>query len=141
MGRGRAPRNNFKILSPESLSLCGHGGSSVTDRSESWVFGITTFPHAGCSAASRTNLFILVADDAAPTRGALACVFIHQPTRRSRPWVKISTGKDAAKNAKPAPPALRQKTEGAPFLELARNTVARVAEVGQDQGPKIEISE
>jgi len=38
-------------------------------------------------------------------------------------------------------PIVRHKTEGEPFLELARNTVARVADVGQNQGPKIEISD
>jgi ATP-binding protein involved in chromosome partitioning len=36
-------------------------------------------------------------------------------------------------------PIVRHKTEGQAFVELARNTVVRVAEVGQDQGPKIEI--
>jgi ATP-binding protein involved in chromosome partitioning len=38
-------------------------------------------------------------------------------------------------------PIVRHKTEGEPFLELARNTVARVVEVSQEQGPKIEISD
>jgi ATP-binding protein involved in chromosome partitioning len=38
------------------------------------------------------------------------------------------------------PVALR-KGENEPFLELARNVVARVTEVSKDQGPKIEISE
>jgi len=38
-------------------------------------------------------------------------------------------------------PIVRHKTEGGAFLELARHTAARVAEVGQDQGPKIEISD
>jgi len=38
-------------------------------------------------------------------------------------------------------PVVRDKKEGAPFLELARNTVARALEVAQEQGPKIEISE
>jgi ATP-binding protein involved in chromosome partitioning len=38
------------------------------------------------------------------------------------------------------PVALR-KGENEPFLELARNVVARVAEVSKDQGPKIEISD
>ena len=38
------------------------------------------------------------------------------------------------------PIALR-KGENEPFLELARNVAARVAEVSKEQGPKIEISE
>jgi ATP-binding protein involved in chromosome partitioning len=38
-----------------------------------------------------------------------------------------------------SPVALR--AEGEPFLELARNAVARVAEVSQQEGPKIEISD
>jgi len=38
-------------------------------------------------------------------------------------------------------PVVRQKHQGEAFLELARNTIARLAEVAQDQGPKIEISE
>src|SRR5262249_30095672 len=38
------------------------------------------------------------------------------------------------------PVALRAG-EGEPFLELARNAAARVAEVAQQEGPKIEISE
>jgi ATP-binding protein involved in chromosome partitioning len=38
------------------------------------------------------------------------------------------------------PVALR-KGEGEPFLELARNTASRVAEVARQEGPKIEITE
>ncbi len=38
------------------------------------------------------------------------------------------------------PIALR-KGAGEPFLEMARNTVARVEEVSREEGPKIEISE
>ena len=38
-------------------------------------------------------------------------------------------------------PIVRHGAEGQPFLELARNTAARVEEVGQEQGPKIEISD
>jgi hypothetical protein len=34
-----------------------------------------------------------------------------------------------------------QRKEGAPFLELARQTVARAAEVSQETGPKIEITD
>ena len=38
-------------------------------------------------------------------------------------------------------PVVQRKVEGAAFLELARNTVARVEEVSKEEGPKIEISE
>lgn len=38
-------------------------------------------------------------------------------------------------------PIVRQKTGGEPFLELARKTAARVTEVSQEVGPKIEISD
>jgi ATP-binding protein involved in chromosome partitioning len=38
-------------------------------------------------------------------------------------------------------PIVRHKAEGVAFLELARNTMARVAQVAQEQGPKIEISD
>jgi ATP-binding protein involved in chromosome partitioning len=34
-----------------------------------------------------------------------------------------------------------QGKEGAPFLELARNTAARATEVSSETGPKIEISD
>jgi hypothetical protein len=34
-----------------------------------------------------------------------------------------------------------QGKEGAPFLELARNTAARATEVSAETGPKIEISD
>jgi ATP-binding protein involved in chromosome partitioning len=39
-----------------------------------------------------------------------------------------------------SPIALR-KGEGEPFLELARNAAARVAEVSAQEGPKIEVSD
>src|SRR3954453_11835918 len=38
-------------------------------------------------------------------------------------------------------PIVLRKGEGEPFLELARNAVARTAEVAQQEGPKIEISD
>src|SRR5437764_5716712 len=38
-------------------------------------------------------------------------------------------------------PIVRQQGEGEPFLTLARNTVKRVDEVGNEQGPRIEISD
>ena len=38
-------------------------------------------------------------------------------------------------------PIVMRKGEGEPFLELARNAVARTAEVAQQEGPKIEISD
>src|SRR3954447_5550342 len=38
-------------------------------------------------------------------------------------------------------PIVLRKGEGEPFLELARNTIARTAEVAQEEGPKIEISD
>jgi ATP-binding protein involved in chromosome partitioning len=38
-------------------------------------------------------------------------------------------------------PIVLRKGEGEPFLELARNTVARAAEAAGEVGPKIEISE
>src|SRR3954447_9848166 len=38
-------------------------------------------------------------------------------------------------------PIVMRKGEGEPFLELARNTIARTAEVAQEEGPKIEISD
>ena len=34
-----------------------------------------------------------------------------------------------------------QRKEGAAFLELARNAIARTAEVSAEAGPKIEISD
>jgi ATP-binding protein involved in chromosome partitioning len=48
---------------------------------------------------------------------------------------KIRAGGDSG-----APPALR-KDEGEPFLELARNTIARAEEETQKEGPRIEIGE
>ena len=38
-------------------------------------------------------------------------------------------------------PIVQRKGEGEAFLTLARNAVARLDEVGQEQGPKIEIGE
>jgi ATP-binding protein involved in chromosome partitioning len=38
-------------------------------------------------------------------------------------------------------PVVRRKGQGEPFLELARQVAARAAEVSQETGPKIEISE
>jgi len=38
-------------------------------------------------------------------------------------------------------PVVRQGAEGKPFIELAQATIARVDEVGREQGPKIEISD
>ena len=38
-------------------------------------------------------------------------------------------------------PIVRRKGEGEPFLELARNAVARLQEVAKQEGPKIEISD
>jgi ATP-binding protein involved in chromosome partitioning len=38
-------------------------------------------------------------------------------------------------------PIVLRPGEGEPFLELARNTVARTAEAAKEQGPEIEISE
>ncbi|PWU10404.1 MAG: ATP-binding protein [Terriglobia bacterium] len=38
-------------------------------------------------------------------------------------------------------PVVLRKAEGEPFLELARNTIARTAEAALEQGPKIEISD
>src|SRR5207244_2096208 len=38
-------------------------------------------------------------------------------------------------------PIVQRKGEGEPFLELARNTVARLQEVAKQEGPKIEISD
>jgi ATP-binding protein involved in chromosome partitioning len=38
-------------------------------------------------------------------------------------------------------PIVLRKGEGEPFLELARNTVARSDEVAKQEGPKIEISD
>src|SRR4051812_15122484 len=38
-------------------------------------------------------------------------------------------------------PIVLRKGEGEPFLELARNAAARTAEVAQEEGPKIEISD
>jgi ATP-binding protein involved in chromosome partitioning len=38
-------------------------------------------------------------------------------------------------------PIVRRKGEGEPFLTLARNAVARLAAVGQDQGPKFDITD
>jgi ATP-binding protein involved in chromosome partitioning len=38
-------------------------------------------------------------------------------------------------------PIVMRKGEGEPFLELARNAIARTAEVAQQEGPKIEISD
>src|SRR6476646_2816736 len=38
-------------------------------------------------------------------------------------------------------PIVMRKGEGEPFLELARNAVARTAEVAQQEGPKIEITD
>jgi ATP-binding protein involved in chromosome partitioning len=38
-------------------------------------------------------------------------------------------------------PIVRRQGEGEPFLELARNTVARLQEVAKQEGPKIEISD
>src|SRR5437763_17205054 len=38
-------------------------------------------------------------------------------------------------------PIVLREGQGEPFLELARNAAARTAEVAQQEGPKIEISE
>src|SRR5436309_6368148 len=38
-------------------------------------------------------------------------------------------------------PIVMRKGQGDPFLELARNAIARTAEVAQQEGPKIEISD
>ena len=38
-------------------------------------------------------------------------------------------------------PIVRRKGAGEPFLELARNAIARLEEAAKDEGPKIEISE
>jgi ATP-binding protein involved in chromosome partitioning len=38
-------------------------------------------------------------------------------------------------------PIVLREGQGAPFLELARNTVARTAEAAQEKGPAIEISD
>jgi class 3 adenylate cyclase len=38
-------------------------------------------------------------------------------------------------------PIVLRKGEGEPFLELARNAVARLQEVAKQEGPKIEISD
>jgi ATP-binding protein involved in chromosome partitioning len=38
-------------------------------------------------------------------------------------------------------PIVRRKGQGEPFLELARQAVARTAEAAKDEGPKIEISD
>ena len=38
-------------------------------------------------------------------------------------------------------PIVMQKGEGEPFMELARNVVARAEETSREQGPRIEISE
>ncbi len=48
---------------------------------------------------------------------------------------EVRVGGDSGK-----PVALR-KDQGEPFLELARNTVARTAEAVKEEGPKIEISD
>ncbi len=48
---------------------------------------------------------------------------------------EIRAGGDTGK------PIVLRNGDGAPFLELARNTVSRVAEASQQVGPKIEISE
>ena len=44
------------------------------------------------------------------------------------------TGKPVAMNEDPAQP-------GAGFLELARNTIARIEEIGPQAGPSIEITD
>jgi hypothetical protein len=36
---------------------------------------------------------------------------------------------------------VRRKGKGEPFLELARNAIARLEEAAKDEGPKIEISD
>jgi class 3 adenylate cyclase len=38
-------------------------------------------------------------------------------------------------------PIVRRKGAGEPYLELARNAIARLEEVAKDVGPKIEISD
>ena len=38
-------------------------------------------------------------------------------------------------------PIVRRKGKGEPFLELARNAIARLEEAAKDEGPKIEISD
>ena len=38
-------------------------------------------------------------------------------------------------------PIVLRKGEGEPFLELARNAVARLQDVAKQEGPKIEISD
>jgi ATP-binding protein involved in chromosome partitioning len=38
-------------------------------------------------------------------------------------------------------PIVQRKGKGEPYLELARNAMARLEEVGKDEGPRIEISE
>ena len=38
-------------------------------------------------------------------------------------------------------PIVQRKGKGEPYLELARNVMARLEEVGKDEGPRIEISE
>jgi ATP-binding protein involved in chromosome partitioning len=52
------------------------------------------------------------------------------------PAVRVGgdTGKPVAMNEDPAQP-------GAGFLELARNTIARIEEIGPQAGPSIEITD
>jgi ATP-binding protein involved in chromosome partitioning len=38
-------------------------------------------------------------------------------------------------------PIVRRKGKNGPFLELARNAIARLEEAAKDEGPKIEISD
>jgi class 3 adenylate cyclase len=38
-------------------------------------------------------------------------------------------------------PIVRRKGVGEPYLELARNAIARLEEAAKDEGPKIEISD
>ncbi|SPE32739.1 Cobyrinic acid a,c-diamide synthase (fragment) [Candidatus Sulfopaludibacter sp. SbA3] len=38
-------------------------------------------------------------------------------------------------------PIVLRRGEGEPFLELARNTVARAEEVAKEEGPKFEVTE